>query len=82
MSSSLISSTHYHLLTGEIDENQIMDEHNKKQITNYSYFSSSAPTIINSSDLLCESTRWEFTYDSNNRMFLYYLKNNNSIIKL
>ena len=57
MSSSLISSTDYHLLTGEIDENQIMDEHDKKQITNYSYFSSSAPTIINSSDLLCESTR-------------------------
>jgi hypothetical protein len=37
-----------------------MDEHHEKQINDYSYFSSSAPTIINSIDLLCESKRWEF----------------------
>jgi hypothetical protein len=57
MSSSLSSSTYYHLLTSDIDENQIMDEHHEKQINDYSYFSSSAPTIINSIDLLCESKR-------------------------
>jgi myosin heavy subunit len=50
------SLTNYQLLTCDIDENQIMEQHHDKQKNDYSYFSSSAPTIIGS-DLLCESRR-------------------------
>jgi hypothetical protein len=56
MSSSSLSSTQYHLLTCNINENQIMEQHHEKQKNDYS---SSAPTIISSNDLICESKRWE-----------------------
>jgi hypothetical protein len=44
----------YQLLNSNIDENQQQNEMSKN---NYSYFSSSAPTIISRSDLICESKR-------------------------
>jgi len=50
------SLTNYQLLTSNIDENQIMEQHHEKQKNIYSYFSSSAPTIIDS-DFICESRR-------------------------
>ena len=57
MSSPLSSSTQYHLLTCNMEQNQIMDKHYEKQKNDYSYFSSSAPTIIDSSGLLSEANR-------------------------
>jgi myosin heavy subunit len=50
------SLNHYQLLTCDTDEDQIMEQHYEKQKNDYSYFSSSAPTIIDSG-LICESRR-------------------------
>jgi hypothetical protein len=51
------SYTHYQLLNCDIDENQIMEQqHDEKPKNTYSYFSSSAPTILDS-DLICGSKR-------------------------
>jgi len=50
------SLTHYQLLNCDIDEDEIMEQHHEKHKNDYSHFSSSAPTIIDSG-FICESRR-------------------------
>jgi hypothetical protein len=54
MTSSII---HYHLLTGDFNENEMLEQEHKIENNGYLSFSASAPSIICTNDLIDKTNR-------------------------